>query len=183
MLEYFTIKKVKKHRAEKAERERLEKEKSEQEAAKAKEDTDVVAAASAPTTTNSKGKVEDAPIIISEPRGEAPTPTPVLEEEDGRFLERLASSSTAVTPGDGQDDETPPPLPPRVKTPVIEWDSDASSIAGGSGEKNGAQIKKEGKGKDNGPELKVSTVKVLSSYRPQACSVPKMHRRTVVGGR
>ena len=86
MLEYFTVKKVRKHRAEKAaaEKERLEKE--------AKEDAPAAAAGSAAKTN------EDAPTttIISEPRddGEARTPTPklvdvpapVLKEEDEKFL-------------------------------------------------------------------------------------------------
>lgn len=165
MLEYFTIKKVRKHRAEKAaaEKERLEKE--------AKEDAPAAAAGSTAKTN------EDAPTtttIISEPRGggEARTPTPkqvdvpapVLKEEDEKFLERFASSSSSagVNPDTNNkgDDETPPPLPPRVKTPVIEWDSDASSVGareragvtGDGSKKDKDQPKEEDKGKGKGKD-------------------------------
>ncbi|KAI0015559.1 hypothetical protein F4780DRAFT_68129 [Xylariomycetidae sp. FL0641] len=107
MLEYFTYKKVKKHRDEKAEKQRLEKEK--EEADKAKAD-------SSPTSPK---------INVSSPDSAHAEGVPFLDDEDERFLERLASPE-AVPNHD--DDETPPPLPPRIKTPVIDF-SETSSLA------------------------------------------------------
>ncbi|KAK8080627.1 RING-like domain protein [Apiospora hydei] len=102
MLEYFTYKKVKKHRAEKAEKERVE---------SANEDAH-------------QGAASPTPKVISEPVG-----TPLLREEDERFLERLTSQ-------DPDDDESVrPPLPPRIKTPTIEWDSDTESFVSKEGAK------------------------------------------------
>ncbi|KAK6853304.1 hypothetical protein PG990_009587 [Apiospora arundinis] len=95
MLEYFTYKKVKKHRAEKAEKERIE---------SANEDAH-------------QSATSPSPKIISEPVG-----TPLLREEDERFLERL----TSPDPDDAEG--VRPPLPPRIKTPTIEWDSDTESF-------------------------------------------------------
>ncbi|EMR63413.1 putative ring-like domain-containing protein [Eutypa lata UCREL1] len=166
MLEYFTFKKVKKHRAEKAEKERLEKENNEQEntsgkgkdgASSNQEDVVDTAEKKTDTPTSPPATSSPAPVIISK-SDETPKdtpPSPVLQDEDERFLERLTSSPESSTPNDGDDDETPPPLPPRIKTPVIEWDSDASSIGGkqepvvedGKG-KEKEKDKKKGKGKE-----------------------------------
>ncbi|KAH9887768.1 hypothetical protein F4778DRAFT_418469 [Xylariomycetidae sp. FL2044] len=104
MLEYFTYKKVKKHKEEK---QRLEKDKEEAAAAK-----------SSAKDSASPG----SPKIISQPEG-----TPILDKEDERFLERLTSPDAPAL--DDEDEGTPPPLPPRIKTPVIDIDSDASSVA------------------------------------------------------
>jgi hypothetical protein len=47
------------------------------------------------------------------------TPTPVLDDDDESFLRALLAR------GADDDDEGPkPPLPPRMKTPEITWDSD-----------------------------------------------------------
>ncbi|KAK8060394.1 hypothetical protein PG996_010324 [Apiospora saccharicola] len=110
MLEYFTYKKVKKHRAEKAEKERVE---------SANEEPHQDAASPSPR-------------VISEPIG-----TPLLREEDERFLERLTS------PDPDDDEGVRPPLPPRIKTPTIEWDSDTESY-----------VSKEGKGKAKATDAK-----------------------------
>ncbi|KAK4109541.1 hypothetical protein N656DRAFT_715747 [Canariomyces notabilis] len=48
--------------------------------------------------------------------------TPLLDDEDEKFLERLVSS-----PAD--EDEGPrPPLPPRPRTPDLSWESDSDSL-------------------------------------------------------
>ncbi|RYP41725.1 hypothetical protein DL767_000741 [Monosporascus sp. MG133] len=132
MLEYFTTKKVRKHMAEKAaKKEHLDKEKAE-----IKENG-----------TPSQQK----PVIVSKPE-DVPKGTLILQEEDERFLERLASSR-AVTTDDG--DETPPLLPPRIKTPVLEWDSDTASFSKEAPEraeqdKGNEKGKNKGKGKGKG---------------------------------
>ncbi|KAK9422382.1 hypothetical protein SUNI508_04738 [Seiridium unicorne] len=105
MLEYFTYKKVKKNRTEKAERERLEKEAEQSKSPKPQEKQN-------PTT------------IISKPE-EQPVGTPLLDPEDEKFLERITSPDASML--DDEDEGTPPPLPPRVPTPVFTWDSDAES--------------------------------------------------------
>lgn len=52
-------------------------------------------------------------------------PTPVLTEDDERFLRRLTA---APADQDGDDDEQRPALPPRVRTPDLTWDSDSESF-------------------------------------------------------
>ncbi|RYP64589.1 hypothetical protein DL771_008702 [Monosporascus sp. 5C6A] len=127
MLEYFTVKKVRKHRAEQAEKKgRLDKEKAE-----IKE-----------SGTPSRQK----PVIVSEPE-DVPKGTPILQEEDEKFLEQLASSR-AVSTDDG--DETPPPLPPRIKTPVLEWDSDTSDLVSKEAPERAGEDKGNDKGKNKG---------------------------------
>ncbi|RYP50973.1 hypothetical protein DL768_003639 [Monosporascus sp. mg162] len=127
MLEYFTTKKVRKHMAEKAEKkERLDKEKAE--------------------TKENGTPSQQKPVIISGPE-ELPKGTLILGEEDEKFLERLAASR-AVTTDDG--DETPPPLPPRIKTPVLEWDSDTLSFVGKEAPEHAEQDKGNEKGKNKG---------------------------------
>ncbi|OTA75598.1 hypothetical protein M434DRAFT_402632 [Hypoxylon sp. CO27-5] len=122
MLEFFTYKKVKKHREEKAEKQRLEKEK---EKGKGKEIDG--SAKNTPAVTLSE--LSSSPEIVLE-KAEG---MPILDQEDEKFLERLTSPSDShIGGGDDDDDETPPPLPPRVKTPVIELeDSDVSSYENG----------------------------------------------------
>ncbi|OTA57728.1 hypothetical protein K449DRAFT_398347 [Hypoxylon sp. EC38] len=118
MLEFFTYKKVKKHREEKAEKQRLEKEK---EKGKGKEIDGSAKNSPAVTPSESSSSPE---IVLEKAEG-----MPILDQEDEKFLERLTSPSDSHI-GDDDDDETPPPLPPRVKTPVIELeDSDVSSYA------------------------------------------------------
>ena len=52
---------------------------------------------------------------------EEEVPTPLLTDEDERFLERLATL-------DESEDGPAPPLPPRVSTPELTWDSDSESF-------------------------------------------------------
>ncbi|KAI2611970.1 hypothetical protein GGR54DRAFT_616659 [Hypoxylon sp. NC1633] len=129
MLEYFTSKKVKKHREEKSEKKKLEKEdgkekKIENGKGKGKEIGD---AAHATTSTEAVSPMSPSSEIVLE----SVEGMPILDQEDQQFLERLTSPSVSSAGHEsGSDDETPPPLPPRVKTPVIDLeDSDASSFA------------------------------------------------------
>ncbi|XXG98110.1 hypothetical protein Hte_004429 [Hypoxylon texense] len=135
MLEYFTYKKVKKHREEKAEKQRLGKD-------TAKEDGKGNEKKNGDGSSKPNGETAKSPSPVSPPD----ETRPILDQEDEKFLEQLTSPSTAWNDG---DDETPPPLPPRVKTPVIDLDSDASSFAS----KDDSSITKpptkdDGKGKD-----------------------------------
>lgn len=133
MLEYFTYKKVKKHRTQKDERERLAKE---AEPAKSPQPQ----GASTPT----------GPTMVSKPAGQ-PLGTPLLTEQDEKFLERLTSPDGRL--GDDDDEGPPPPLPPRVPTPVFNWDSDAESAE---------SQKLQGKGKGKG-QNKENVIKPANS--------------------
>lgn len=82
------------------------------------------------------------------PRSKSPTasspgpgPGPVLSDDEQLFFERLTSE-------DGFSDESGkrPPLPPRVKTPDISWDSDTDSYVRNNDV--GTSEKGKGKGKE-----------------------------------
>ncbi|KAK6958004.1 hypothetical protein Daesc_000797 [Daldinia eschscholtzii] len=152
MLEFFTYKKVKKHREDKAEKQKLEKEK-ENDKGKGKEENPKSDAAKASTDVAHHSESTSSPEITLQ-RADG---MPILDPEDEKFLERLTSPSDSAVSngGGGGDDEIPPPLPPRVKTPVIELeDSDASSLA--SKEENNKQQQevptKDGEGKGKGKD-------------------------------
>lgn len=102
MLEYFAYKKIKKHRADKVERERLE----------------------VPSPGSPKSPEPPSPnVVVSAP--DRLLGAPVLDNEDERFLERITSPERYLVNDDDDDDEgPPPPLPPRVPTPVFTWESD-----------------------------------------------------------
>ncbi|KAI0850518.1 hypothetical protein F5Y00DRAFT_32323 [Daldinia vernicosa] len=143
MLEFFTPKKLKKTQDEKAEKQKLEKGKGKEE--KHKSDAAVKPGTDDAVHSESPSSPE---IILERTEG-----MPILDPEDEKFLERLTSpSDSGISIGDG--DETPPPLPPRVKTPVIELDSDVSSVASKDESKqdvptkDGDGGKGKGKGKD-----------------------------------
>ncbi|KAI5865094.1 hypothetical protein GGS23DRAFT_603761 [Durotheca rogersii] len=160
MLEYFSYKKVKKHREQKAEKLRLEEEKKtsnkEDEttkepgavgSVKAGSNVEITSSVSPKTSPPHPGSSVAAQRLSVDEEGVS-----VLDPEDERFLERLTSpSDLSVNDNDADDNETPPPLPPRVKTPVIELDSDdSSSFAGrdgGSGDNKNSD-KADGKGKE-----------------------------------
>ncbi|KAK5636100.1 hypothetical protein RRF57_011812 [Xylaria bambusicola] len=148
MLEYFAFKKVKKHREQKA----GEKGNGDKEKGKVKENapeimkdgkplSDEAARLDAAATSSSP-----SPKIVSKPVDDdgdnsdslSIHGTPILDREDEKFLERLTSDA-GLSHSDLNEDETPPPLPPRVKTPVIDIDSDddASSIASKSKDPKG----------------------------------------------
>ncbi|KAI2609424.1 uncharacterized protein GGS25DRAFT_484742 [Hypoxylon fragiforme] len=155
MMEYFTSKKVKKHREDKAEKKRVDEEKGKgkekvkeksEEKGKGKENAKKTGAEAVPSASTS------SPEVVLE----SAENTPILDQDDEKFLERLTSrSDSAVSNVGNGDDETPPPLPPRIKTPVIEFDdSDSSSTASrddSSGKKQEStqkEGKEDGKGKD-----------------------------------
>ena len=159
MLEYFTFKKVKKHQEQKAT------EKEDKGKGKVPEivkngaplpETEAATASGASATSPSQ-----SPQIISKPAAAADDDdddddnlsihgTPVLDHEDEKFLERLTLGEGLV-PSDVNEDETPPPLPPRVKTPVIDIDSadDASSTRSKDAQQSedSKDTKEKGKGK------------------------------------
>jgi len=99
MLEYFAYKKFKKNKTDKEDK--------------------------------GKGKVTEEPApaaSASTAASASPLPaTPILDDEDKNFLERL--TETFSWNDDDDDDEGPKPaLPPRVKTPDLTWDSDSESF-------------------------------------------------------
>ncbi|KAI1079536.1 hypothetical protein F5B20DRAFT_543908 [Whalleya microplaca] len=137
MLEYFTYKKVKKHREEKAEKQRLEKGK--EDATKALKDE----------AANHKSSSSASPQLPPRHEDSGDEGTPILDKEDEKFLERLTSPDSNAD----DDDETPPPLPPRVKTPVIDLESDSSSLESqGKGKKGKDKDKPKDKPKSDGPD-------------------------------
>lgn len=103
MLEYFTYKKFKKNKAEKEQKNEEQK-----------------------ATSPGKQPENETKVISSPPAVSSPTPeeaaTPLLTDDDERFLERL------TTPADDDDNGPAPPLPPRVATPELTWDSDSESF-------------------------------------------------------
>ncbi|KAH8900052.1 hypothetical protein GQ53DRAFT_816083 [Thozetella sp. PMI_491] len=109
MLEYFAYKKFKKNKAAKVD--------------KAEESAKAEVAAFSP---------HEPSRVISTPK---PPPvnfpeddeTPVLDDDDERFLEQLTASAPSHN-GNDEDDGVKPPLPPRVKTPDLTWDSDSESF-------------------------------------------------------
>lgn len=56
------------------------------------------------------------------------TRTPLLNDDDEQFLERLLSSHGGGHVGAQLDEGPRPPLPPRTKTPDLVWDSDTESF-------------------------------------------------------
>ncbi|KAI0502764.1 hypothetical protein F5B22DRAFT_652768 [Xylaria bambusicola] len=148
MLEYFAFKKVKKHREQKA----AEKENGDKEKGKGKEKAPEIMKDGKPLPEEATGldatatSSSPSPKIISKPidhdgddsDSSSIHGTPILDREDEKFLERL-TSDTGLLHYDVNEDETPPPLPPRVKTPVldIDSDSDTSSIASKSKDAKG----------------------------------------------
>jgi len=109
MLEYFTYKKFKKNRTEKDQKEKEQKASSPR--TQHDNETKVVSSpplAEGPVLSPSKGKEEE---VL----------TPLLTDDDERFLERLATA-------DDSEDGPAPPLPPRVSTPELTWDSDSESF-------------------------------------------------------
>ncbi|KAL2691937.1 hypothetical protein Neosp_002330 [[Neocosmospora] mangrovei] len=110
MLEYFSYKKIKKHRAEKA---------AAEEAAHATEAGP--AADQTPAKTHApvpeiKTEATDASAqrhsTEHRPSSDTPPLSPVLDQDDESWLRSIL-----------EDDSPPPPLPPRIKTPQIDLSS------------------------------------------------------------
>ncbi|KAI1109787.1 hypothetical protein F5Y14DRAFT_389979 [Nemania sp. NC0429] len=158
MLQYFTHKKTKKHPEEEAVADKPEKDESKEEELKqgSSEITKGEGSAGAETKAKSSSGTP-IPQIISQPANDddddaAPEGTPVLDHDDEKFLEHLTASHSSLGATDGENrDEPPPPLPPRVKTPVVDIDSDTSSVLSREvGKDEDAEHK--GKGKEKGRE-------------------------------
>ncbi|KUI69077.1 hypothetical protein VM1G_04196 [Cytospora mali] len=79
-----------------------------------------------------------------EASSQKPGPGPILTDDDELFFERLTSES-----GYSDEDGKRPPLPPRVLTPDISWDSDTDEAR-----KNDGAVDGKGKGKVNDEEKK-----------------------------
>lgn len=128
MLEYFTYKKVKKVRNEKAQREHLENE-----------------ARDSAATSPAPQKTPTAPVVISKP--DEPYGDPLLDQDDEKWLERIVSPDAGYD--DNDDVASRPPLPPRIPTPI--WDTDDESATSQQ-----APVQGKGKGKevDVGSEAK-----------------------------
>ncbi|POS79278.1 hypothetical protein DHEL01_v202339 [Diaporthe helianthi] len=79
-----------------------------------------------------------------------PAPGPVLSDDEQLFFERLTSE-------DGFSDENGkrPPLPPRMKTPDISWDSDTDSYV----RNEDVEPKEKGRGKEKTGDIKRSDSK------------------------
>lgn len=164
-MEYFTFKKVKKHREEKAAKEKGKETSEEGKDKKVASEADSDKKPAESNTNPEISTTSPSPIIISAP----PPPkddleddeisvegTPILDREDEKFLERLTSPDSGIDVD--AEDEHPPPLPPRVKTPVIEIESDTDSVASAKEEeaadkkdtKSKSESKGKGKDKDKG---------------------------------
>lgn len=117
MLEFFAYKKFKKHKAEKDEKSQLQKGKDA-----------VQSGGQSPSAAAHKTlSTQEAPPLL-------------LTDDDERFLEQLTVSSLHTE----NDEEGPgPPLPPRVKTPDLSWDSDSESFRGPKSKAEG--LKADGK--------------------------------------
>ena len=112
MLEYFAYKKFKKNKPEKD-----DKSKGKQPEEVPLPPTPTVATPGTPTVTS--------PAI--EPPANA---SPILNDDDERFLERLTSFFTHEHAAPSSDTEEKPALPPRVLTPDVSqiWDTDSESF-------------------------------------------------------
>lgn len=104
MLEYFAYKKFKKNKAEKEDKGK----------GKDKEEPETV-----PTTSDNTATAKSP---------SQSGPTPVLDDDDQNFLERLTSSFSHMYDANSDDEGPKPALPPRVKTPDLTWDSDSESF-------------------------------------------------------
>jgi hypothetical protein len=117
MLEYFSYKKFKKSKAEKEEK-----------ASKGKE-VETTPTVETPKVQAPKVDTPKDTFVVAEGASSSAQdeiPTPLLTDDDERFLERLTTPSTTV---EYEDDDGPaPPLPPRVATPELSWDSDSESF-------------------------------------------------------
>lgn len=116
MLEYFTYKKYQKKKAEKEEK--VSKGKEVEGASRP--------SAGAPKVDPSKGGSPSDTFVVAPTASSSAqdaVPTPLLTDDDEHFLERLTSADY-----DEDEDGPAPPLPPRVATPELTWDSDSESF-------------------------------------------------------
>ena len=122
MLEYLSYKKYRKYKDEKEEK---DKEADVKGKGKAVEEKPVAGESAAPNKTDAK----------TDPKGA--DGVPVLDRDEQSFLENLTRHWGHEDDDDdiyGADDGTngeKPPLPPRMKTPDLTWDSDSESFVRG----------------------------------------------------
>jgi hypothetical protein len=133
MLEYFTAKKFKKSREAK-------KQKEEEAPAKAESSRQHEPQPQLQNIDQDKRDItsptEDSKVSDTD----SPTATPVLDKDDESFIARLL-----------EEDGPAPPLPPRVKTPELEWASDdAASSKESDKEDDDPKGKKKDKAKGDG---------------------------------
>ncbi|VUC22106.1 unnamed protein product [Clonostachys rosea] len=139
MLEYFTIKKIKKVRDEKKAHQGQE------------------------GGLGGAGKQKDshAPEASGSSHSQPAPGDPILDRSDEAFLQSLLSD-------DGSEDGPAPPLPPRVPVPEVDWPSDdASSLNRDSASQDGQNGKAggDGKGKSVEEEKKPNRLSRLFSKR------------------
>lgn len=141
MLEFFTYKKVKKHKAAKQAKE--EEQARKQIAEEQNQDTRYEAAPPQHPPRPGTSASQAGPSSMTAPG------RPVLDRDDESFLETLLS-----------EDGPTPPLPDRVATPELEWPSDdASSL-------NHHKVEKEDpKGKAKATETKPNRLSMLFSKK------------------
>jgi len=148
MLEYFTYKRFKKNKDEK--------EKGGKDKAPVKDEAE----ASGSSTKPSAPAAAAATQVLDPPE---PQQTPLLDDAEQSFFERLTSGHVSLSElgGGGDDEADRPPLPPRVKTPDLNWDSDADSfVRAPAPDKATAKGKDKGKGKAaDGPSTLDATKK------------------------
>ncbi len=134
MLEYLSIKKYKKYKEEKEKREQQEKGKPKEASA---------------ADSNAK------PSVLTLPKPDPkPVEAPILDADDESFFERLTSGNVSVNELDDDDGERPP-LPPRVATPDLSWDSDSESFVRTPTDKEDAKGKGESKKKGSNAADKI----------------------------
>lgn len=120
MLEYFAYKKFKKNKAEKAA---------------------AAAAAAQENAPSSPAPGGSSPAPRRTPSTALATATPLLTADDERFLERLTSPTTGSAHDEDVEEGPRPPLPPRIKTPDLTWDSDSESFVKGGPSSSPSQAK------------------------------------------
>ncbi|KIH88890.1 hypothetical protein SPBR_07217 [Sporothrix brasiliensis 5110] len=91
-----------------------------------------------PESASSSASPQEAPTKPPRPTSTGPVEdVPVLDRDEQSFLENLTlnwgPSDNEDNYADGDDDGTGerPPLPPRIKTPDLTWDSDSESFVRG----------------------------------------------------
>lgn len=147
MLEYFTVKKFKKNRADKEAAREAAKEAAKDAAQPAAVETtgDQTHTPEIETVVDDTNHAKPKRHSLSEskrdrrPSSDHPPLSPVLDKQDESWLRRIL-----------EDDGPPPPLPPRVKTPEIEL-SDSDSVLSNKRSVEVAKPEEEGgkgKGKD-----------------------------------
>ncbi|KAJ4322612.1 hypothetical protein N0V84_004750 [Fusarium piperis] len=143
MLEYFSYKKIKKHRAEKAAAEEAA---HTTEAGPAADQTHAQTHAPVPQIktegNDASAQRQERHSAEHRPGSDTPPLSPVLDQDDESWLRSIL-----------EDDSPPPPLPPRIKTPHIDLSSASESELEAVKELD-SKSKKEKDKKKHGKETK-----------------------------